>query len=168
MTPILYIQVGSVKWAILSDGSWVEVLPTDQNVLGVETLVINTESLDLEPDSDSIDVDFNQIAAQITSEASSAFSEDNSDFTESSEGASFVSHILAVLPEKLVEAGFDTRGIALFDNKNEQEFSHTVEGLRKDAELTVDILDGGDGYENQFEVPSVTIQGGALEVNDDW
>ncbi|WP_415679370.1 Ig-like domain-containing protein [Vibrio mytili] len=168
MTPIIYIQVGSVKWAILSDGSWVEVLPTDQNVPGVETLVINTESLDLEPDSDSIDVDFKQIAAQITSEASSAFSEDNSDFTESSEGASFVSHILAVLPEKLVEAGFDTRGIALFDNKNEQEFSHTVEGLRKDAELTVDILDGGDGYENQFEVPSVTIQGGALEVNDDW
>ncbi|GAL09789.1 RTX toxins and related Ca2+-binding proteins [Vibrio astriarenae] len=35
-----------------------------------------------------------------------------------------------------------------------------------DASITVDILDGGDGYENQFEVPSVTIEGTTEKVPD--
>ncbi|MDR9830450.1 hypothetical protein RCJ22_33230, partial [Vibrio sp. FNV 38] len=35
-----------------------------------------------------------------------------------------------------------------------------------DGEITVDILDGGDGFENRFEVPSVIIEGTTDNIPD--
>lgn len=129
MAPVLYLKIGSVEWAILSDGTWVEVLPSDPKVSGVETVVIDLEVLGLESESRS-DGSINELATHVKSEVESDFSHESSAFDDASQGLSFVSYIRAVLP--------------------------------------VDILDGGDGYENQFEAPGVIIQGTAIDVNDDW
>ncbi|NMS17996.1 hypothetical protein HKB37_26040, partial [Vibrio parahaemolyticus] len=47
MQPILYIQVGNVLWAVLSDGSWSQMLPNEQLVPEVEVVVLNTDILDI-------------------------------------------------------------------------------------------------------------------------
>lgn len=167
MDPVLYLKIGSVEWAILSDGTWVEVLPSDPKVSGVETVVIDLEVLGLESESQS-DGSVDELATHVKSELESAFSHESSTFDDASQGLSFVSYVRAVLPEKLVSAGFATRAQDPLKSETTQEFYHATEGLRKNAVLTVDILDGGDGYENQFEVPDVIIQGTAIDVNDDW
>ncbi len=38
--------------------------------------------------------------------------------------------------------------------------------LRSSAALTATIVDGGDGYENQFEVPTVDLFGDAINIED--
>ncbi|EKO3943834.1 RTX toxin [Vibrio fluvialis] len=171
MEPVIYIQVGDVQWAVLSDGSWVEVLPTDPKVPGVTTVVVNQEALTLntgvESSGQDNSVDTQVIETRVNSEIESAFSQDAFALNESSQGLSFVSYIRAVLPEKLVSSGYVTR-MAERGSDSGQTPQHSVEGLSQDAALTVEILDGGDGYENQFEVPGVTIQGRAVNVSDNW
>lgn len=108
MDPVLYLKIGSVEWAILSDGTWVEVLPSDPKVSGVETVVIDLEVLGLESESQS-DGSVDELATHVKSELESAFSHESSTFDDASQGLSFVSYVRAVLPEKLVSAGFATR-----------------------------------------------------------
>ncbi len=145
MEPVIYIQVGDVQWAVLSDGSWVEVLPTDPKVPGVTTVVVNQEALTLntgvESSGQDNSVDTQVIETRVNSEIESAFSQDAFALNESSQGLSFVSYIRAVLPEKLVSSGYVTR-MAERGSDSGQTPQHSVEGLSQDAALTVEILDG--------------------------
>ncbi|MCA6719551.1 RTX toxin [Vibrio sp. 1409] len=170
MQPILYIQIGNVLWAVLSDGSWIQMLPNEQLVPEVEVVVLNTDILDIAFNEDTTSEDessSNDLLIASQNGIESTFNQSVRDFSESSGGLSFVAYIRAVLPEQLVSNGYVTRP-AVQEIENPTSETQAPERLNPDAILTVDILDGGDGYENQFEVPSVTIQGDALKISDEW
>ncbi|XNJ84021.1 Ig-like domain-containing protein [Vibrio cyclitrophicus] len=82
-----------------------------------------------------------------------------------SSSASFIAYVRSTLDETLAEAGFDTRPTE-YEEEDTTSNDGNLDALLPSAELTVDILDGGDGYENQFEVPGVTIKGTAVDVRD--
>ncbi|WP_337160841.1 hypothetical protein, partial [Vibrio alginolyticus] len=154
MQPILYIQIGNVLWAILSDGSWVQIPSKEQLVPEVEVVVLNAEALDIAFDEDTTSEDessSNDILIASQNGIESTFNQSVRDFSESSDGLSFVAYIRAVLPEQLVSNGYVTRP-AVQETESRISESQAPERLNPDATLTVDILDGGDGYENQFEV----------------
>lgn len=83
----------------------------------------------------------------------------------SNESGGFAISLKATLDETIARAGFDTRPADREDEDPNPEQT-SLDILSDQAKLTVDILDGGDGYENQFEVPSVTIEGTATDVRD--
>ncbi|MGR5500194.1 type I secretion C-terminal target domain-containing protein [Vibrio sp. DNB22_10_4] len=170
MVPVLYVQMGNVVWKVFPNGTWERAAPDEPLLEGVQ--VVNQPIVEL---GDEGTLSSEQVAA-----IEKALSETLNDLTSnivsqqgqvdlssggSSDSAGFVVSIKATLDETIARAGFDTRPSSEpADERNSEQASLDI--LSDQAKLTVDILDGGDGYENQFEVPSVVIQGTATDVRD--
>jgi len=170
MDPILYIEVGGVVWQVFPDGTWLQLPATQPKVEGVQVVSIEPQNLQeaqplTEPQIAAVEQQLEKVVTELVNNIESAPQQPNSANDQPSSSASFIAYVRSTLDETLAEAGFDTRPTEYVD-----EDTTTNEGnldiLLPSALLTVDILDGGDGYENQFEVPGVTITGTAVDVRD--
>ncbi|MEZ9058924.1 hypothetical protein, partial [Vibrio pelagius] len=169
MDPILYIEVGGVVWQVFPDGTWLVLPPSQPKVDGVQSIEITNESIEARPLTEQqireVEQQLDQVVIQLVNNAQAPASFDSSAQDESSNSASFVAYVRSTLEETLADAGYDTRP-AEEELADQSEDSDSLDALLPSARLTVDILDGGDGYENQFEVPAVDIKGTAVDVRD--
>lgn len=170
MDPILYIEVGGVVWQVLADGTWLQVPASQPKVEGVQVVSIEPQNLDqtqplTEPQIAAVEQQLEEVVTQLVNNIESAPQQQNSANDQPSSSASFIAYVRSTLDETLAEAGFDTRPTEYFEEDTTSNDGE-LDVLLPSAILTVDILDGGDGYENQFEVPAVTITGTAVDVRD--
>ncbi|WP_299131131.1 RTX toxin [uncultured Vibrio sp.] len=170
MDPILYIEVGGVVWQVLADGTWLQVPASQPKVEGVQVVSIEPQNLDqtqplTEPQIAAVDQQLEEVVIQLVNNIESASQQQNSANDQPSASASFIAYVRSTLDETLAEAGFDTRP-TVYEKEARVSNDGNLDILLPSAVLTVDILDGGDGYENQFEVPSVMITGTAVDVRD--
>ncbi|TVU65845.1 RTX toxin [Vibrio atlanticus] len=170
MDPILYIEVGGVVWQVLADGTWLQVPASQPKVEGVQVVSIEPQSLDqtqplTEPKIAAVEQQLEEVVTQLVNSIESSPQQPNAANDQPSSSASFIAYVRSTLDETLAEAGFDTRPTE-YEEEETTSNDGNLDALLPSAELTVDILDGGDGYENQFEVPSVTITGTAIDVRD--
>ncbi len=82
-----------------------------------------------------------------------------------SSGSLLTGYLAPTLGETLPDAGYQTRG-TLIRSEPLSPISESRFVLPESATLSVTILDGGDGYENRFESPAVTITGRTTEIRD--
>ncbi|MBY7729539.1 RTX toxin [Vibrio splendidus] len=170
MDPILYIEVGGVVWQVLADGTWLQVPASQPKVEGVQVVSIEPQNLDqtqplTELQIAAVEQQLEEVVTQLVNNIESAPQQQNSPNDQPSSSASFIAYVRSTLDETLADAGFDTRPTE-YEEEDTISNDGNLDALLPSAELTVDILDGGDGYENQFEVPSVTITGTAIDVRD--
>ncbi|MFS1947487.1 RTX toxin [Vibrio lentus] len=170
MDPILYIEVGGVVWQVLADGTWLQVPASQPKVEGVQVVSIEPQNLDqtqplTEPQIAAVDQQLEEVVSQLVNNIESAPQQQNSANDQPSSSASFIAYVRSTLDETLANAGFDTRPTE-YEEEDTNSNDGNLDTLLPSAILTVDILDGGDGYENQFEVPGVTITGTAVDVRD--
>ncbi|NOH31361.1 hypothetical protein [Vibrio mediterranei] len=170
MVPVLYMQLGDVVWKIFADGSWQRVADDEELLDGIQLVRQEIQEL-----GEDVQLSETQIAA-IERELSQTLNNLSNNIvnsqgtvdtisSSSSDSGGFVIALKATLDETIARAGFDTRP-GLFDTQESRPETTTLDILSDQAQLTVQILDGGDGYENQFEVPDVTILGRAADVRD--
>ncbi|OIN23842.1 hypothetical protein [Vibrio barjaei] len=170
MVPVLYMQLGDVIWKISADGSWQRVADDEELLDGVQLVRQQVQEL-----GEDVQLSDNQITA-IERELSQTLDNLSNNIvnsqgtvdtisSSSSDSGGFVIALKATLDETIARAGFDTRP-GLFDTQESRPETTMLDILSDQAQLTVEILDGGDGYENQFEVPDVTIVGTATDVRD--
>ncbi|WP_061016508.1 RTX toxin [Vibrio splendidus] len=170
MDPILYIEVGGVIWQVFPDGTWQLLPATQAKVDGVQVVSIEPQNLDqtqplTEPQIEAVEQQLEKVVTQLVNNIESSPEQPSASNDQPSASASFIAYVRSTLDETLAEAGFDTRPTEYFeDDATSNEGNLDI--LLPSAALTVDILDGGDGYENQFEVPGVTITGTAVDVRD--
>ncbi|QLE95706.1 RTX toxin [Vibrio sp. Scap24] len=170
MDPILYIEVGGVVWQVLADGTWLQVPASQPKVEGVQVVSIEPQNLDqtqplTEPQIAAVEQQLEEVVTQLVNNIESSPEQPSASNDQPSASASFIAYVRSTLDETLAEAGFDTRPTEYFEDDTTSNDGE-LDVLLPSAVLTVDILDGGDGYENQFEVPSVTITGTAVDVRD--
>ncbi|MEZ9661385.1 type I secretion C-terminal target domain-containing protein [Vibrio sp. 10N.261.52.F3] len=170
MDPILYIEVGGVVWQVFPDGTWLQLPATQPKVEGVQVVSIEPQNLQeaqplTEPQIAAVEQQLEKVVTELVNNIESAPQQPNSVNDQPSSSASFIVYVRSTLDETLAEAGFDTRP-AEYADEDTTSNEGNLDILLPSALLTVDILDGGDGYENQFEVPSVTITGTAVDVRD--
>ncbi|MCB5360345.1 T1SS-143 repeat domain-containing protein [Vibrio lentus] len=170
MDPILYIEVGGVVWQVLADGTWLQVPASQPKVEGVQVVSIEPQNLDqtqplTEPQIAAVEQQLEEVVSQLVNNIESAPQQQNSANDQPSSSASFIAYVRSTLDETLADAGFDTRPTE-YEEEDTNSNDGNLDTLLPSAILTVDILDGGDGYENQFEVPGVTITGTAVDVRD--
>ncbi|MEI8592721.1 hypothetical protein [Photobacterium sp. Hal280] len=167
MDPIFYIEIEGVIWKVMPDGSWQRLAPDEQMDPAI-TLVEDTGQVEQAVKVGESDPDSSAPASadMNTPVSSPPASSDNSQDL-SSDSAGFVTYIAPDLPEVLPEAGFDTQP-TLYRAEANSPTDGVLNLLSTEAKLTVRIDDGGDGYENRFEVPSVTISGEAIDIRDGW
>ena len=170
MDPILYIEVGGVVWQVLADGTWLQLPASQPKVEGVQVVSIEPQNLDqtqplTEPQIAAVEQQLEEVVTQLVNNIESAPQQQNSANVQPSTSASFIAYVRSTLDETLADAGFDTRPTE-YEEEDTTSNDGNLDTLVPSAELTVDILDGGDGYENQFEVPSVAITGTAVDVRD--
>ncbi|MEH0665940.1 type I secretion C-terminal target domain-containing protein [Vibrio scophthalmi] len=171
MRPIMYIEVGGVLWQIMPDGSWQQIpfdTSKEPDVL-VITQDVEGDNLVLTPEQEeAIEAQLDQVVEELTqytlnNRSGEAYSGANS---QESQSASLINFVQATLQETIAKAGFDTRPNDPFANDDAQPEPEVLDLLNQNAQLSVDILDGGDGYENRFESPGVVIQGTAPNIRD--
>ncbi|MFS1430742.1 RTX toxin, partial [Vibrio splendidus] len=170
MDPILYIEVGGVVWQVFPDGTWLQLPATQPKVEGVQVVSIEPQNLQeaqplTEPQIAAVEQQLEKVVTELVNNIESAPQQPNSANDQPSSSASFIAYIRSTLDETLAEAGFDTRPTEYVEEDTASNEGN-LDILLPSALLTVDILDGGDGYENQFEVPGVTITGTAVDVRD--
>ncbi len=170
MDPILYIEVGGVVWQVLADGTWLQLPASQPKVEGVQVVSIEPQNLDqtqplTDPQIAAVEQQLEEVVTQLVNNIESAPQQQNSANVQPSTSASFIAYVRSTLDETLADAGFDTRPTE-YEEEDITSNDGNLDTLVPSAELTVDILDGADGYENQFEVPSVTITGTAVDVRD--
>ncbi|WP_372050084.1 Ig-like domain-containing protein [Vibrio sp. 10N.261.55.C9] len=170
MDPIFYIEVGGVVWQVFPDGTWLQLPATQPKVEGVQVVSIEPQNLQeaqplTEPQIAAVEQQLEKVVTELVNNIESAPQQPNSVNDQPSSSASFIAYVRSTLDETLAEAGFDTRP-AEYADEDTTSNEGNLDILLPSALLTVDILDGGDGYENQFEVPSVTITGTAVDVRD--
>ncbi|WP_061040126.1 type I secretion C-terminal target domain-containing protein [Vibrio coralliirubri] len=170
MDPILYIEVGGVVWQVFPDGTWLQLPATQPKVEGVQVVSIEPQNLQeaqplTEPQIAAVEQQLEKVVTELVNNIESAPQQPNSVNDQPSSSASFIAYVRSTLDETLAEAGFDTRPTEYADEDTTSNEGN-LDILLPSALLTVDILDGGDGYENQFEVPGVTITGTAVDVRD--
>lgn len=118
-----------------------------------------------EPQIEAVEQQLEEVVSQLVNNIGSTPQQQNSANDQPSSSASFIAYVRSTLDETLADAGFDTRPTE-YEEEDTTSNDGNLDALLPSAELTVDILDGGDGYENQFEVPGVTIKGTAVDVRD--
>ncbi|MEZ9567946.1 RTX toxin [Vibrio splendidus] len=170
MDPILYIEVGGVVWQVFPDGTWLQLPATQPKVEGVQVVSIEPQNLQeaqplTEPQIAAVEQQLEKVVTELVNNIESAPQQPNSANDQPSSSASFIAYVRSTLDETLAEAGFDTRPTEYVEEDTASNEGN-LDILLPSALLTVDILDGGDGYENQFEVPGVTITGTAVDVRD--
>ncbi|MDR9831575.1 hypothetical protein RCJ22_38965, partial [Vibrio sp. FNV 38] len=177
MDIVFFVEVDGVAWKVLSDGSWVEVdrgevIPQDIPILNAtlanETVLQSIEQE--EPSETNVDIpediarllDDNMVQSPYSLQASSSSPDGN---TLSGSGLILTGYVRSDLSETLAKAGFQTLGSDSSDDERTEITDNTFV-LTNKSEISVTITDGGDGYENQFEVPSATIFGTTIGVRD--
>ncbi|WP_146448762.1 T1SS-143 repeat domain-containing protein [Vibrio kanaloae] len=170
MDPILYIEVGGVVWQVFPDGTWLQLPASQLKVEGVQVVTIEPQSLEQAQPLTAIQIaaveqELEEVVTQLVNNIESAPQQQSPAYDQPSASASFIAYVRSTLDETLAKAGFDTRPTE-YEEENTTSNDGNLDALLPSAELTVDILDGGDGYENQFEVPGVTITGTAADVRD--
>ncbi|MCG9692980.1 RTX toxin [Vibrio sp. Isolate22] len=170
MDPILYIEVGGVIWQVFPDGTWQPLPASQAKTDGVQVVSIEPQNLDqtqplTEPQIEAVEQQLEKVVTQLVNNIESSPEQPSASNDQPSASASFIAYVRSTLDETLAEAGFDTRPTEYFEEDTTSNEGN-LDILLPSAALTVDILDGGDGYENQFEVPSVTITGTAVDVRD--
>ncbi|MGO2319181.1 MAG: T1SS-143 repeat domain-containing protein [Vibrio toranzoniae] len=170
MDPILYIEVGGVVWQVFPDGTWLQLPASQPKVEGVQVVSIDPQSLEQAQPLTAIQIaaveqQLEEVVTQLVNNIESAPQQQSSVYDQPSASASFIAYVRSTLDETLAKAGFDTRPTE-YGEEDTTSNDGNLDALLPSAELTVDILDGGDGYENQFEVPGVTITGTAVDVRD--
>ncbi|NOJ08654.1 T1SS-143 repeat domain-containing protein [Vibrio splendidus] len=170
MDPILYIEVGGVVWQVFPDGTWLQLPATQPKVEGVQVVSIEPQNLQeaqplTEPQIAAVEQQLEKVVTELVNNIESAPQQPNSVNDQPSSSASFIAYVRSTLDETLAEAGFDTRPTEYVEEDTASNEGN-LDILLPSALLTVDILDGGDGYENQFEVPGVSITGTAVDVRD--
>ncbi|EGQ9168524.1 RTX toxin [Vibrio cholerae] len=173
MIPVLYIEVGGVVWQVMPDGTWQQIpadAPKQPNVTVLVQQAAAVATTPLTPQEiQVIEQQLEQVVeslAQYTARTQSVDGSYAASSSQGSESVSYVTYLEATLSETLAQAGFDTRPDDNFAEKNNDNNIETLDILSDRASLTVTILDGGDGVENRFEVPVVTILGQAFDVRD--
>ncbi|MEO9494676.1 MAG: Ig-like domain-containing protein [Vibrio splendidus] len=170
MDPILYIEVGGVVWQVFPDGTWLQLPATQPKVEGVQVVSIEPQNLQeaqplTEPQIAAVEQQLEKVVTELVNNIESAPQQPSSVNDQPSSSTSFIAYVRSTLDETLAEAGFDTRPTEYVEEDTASNEGN-LDILLPSALLTVDILDGGDGYENQFEVPGVTITGTAVDVRD--
>ncbi len=170
MVPVLYVQMGDVVWKVFPNGTWERVAPDESLLKGVQ--IVNQPIVELGDEGSlsseqvtTIEKALSETLNDLTSNIANQQGQVDTSSGGSSDSAGFVVSIKATLDETIARAGFDTRPSSELGAEQTSE-PPSLAILSEQANLTVDILDGGDGYENQFEVPSVVIQGTATDVRD--
>ncbi|WP_234496916.1 type I secretion C-terminal target domain-containing protein [Vibrio maritimus] len=170
MVPVLYVQMGDVIWKVFSDGTWERAAPDEALIDGI--LVVNQPIVELGDQTtltpeqiSAIEQALSETIDDLTSNIANQQGKVDLSTNVNNESGGFIVSLKATLDETIARAGFDTRPADREDEDPNPEQT-SLDILSDQAKLTVDILDGGDGYENQFEVPSVTIEGTATDVRD--
>ncbi|MGR5467256.1 RTX toxin [Vibrio astriarenae] len=183
MDVVFFVEVDGVVWKVLENGAWVqvnnsEVLSPDIPVLNATVVQVDgqtnpTENQDAEGEQTDEQAanDIPEELAQLfqNSLATSPYANNTNSLdnaSTSSSGLILTGYVRPDLTETLAQAGFQTRGTFSDDNDDAPEYVDNTFLLSSSSAITVEILDGGDGYENRFEVPSATILGTAADVRD--
>ncbi|WP_117234609.1 RTX toxin [Vibrio maerlii] len=171
MSPILYIEVGNVLWQVLPDGTWQQI-PLDtvkvDGVLVIKQDVDGNTLVENQQQTEEVAEQLEQVVDQLSEEflSNNLANPSNQANSPESASASFIEYVQATLDETIAQAGFDTRPDTPEPNEVNRQDEQIQDVLEANAQLTVDILDGGDFVENRFEVPNVTIEGTAPEMRD--
>ncbi|MCG3865460.1 type I secretion C-terminal target domain-containing protein [Photobacterium sp. Ph5] len=164
----MYVVVEGVIWKITAEGEWIQIPPSeiiDNSIPFISEKVQVNDIIKTKNNEDDDVVDF--IASDTAPRHTQNSSEPNINTSDlSSDSASYITRIQATLAETLPEAGFNTRPTTSIAENNNDEPGRNIPPLRNTAALTVTIVDGGDGYENRFEVPTVDLFGDAIDVED--
>ncbi|AIL72379.1 RTX toxin [Vibrio vulnificus] len=163
MKPVLYIEIDGVVWKIMPDGQWVAVQADEM----VDPTVKYVKETPLPiNDSDAVNIDDPIDAEPVYQRPTTPNDAPSSDQDLSSESASLFGFIRPELREVLAQSGYDTLPTD-YENTPERESPDAqFYLLDDDATITVTIADGGDGYENALEVPSIAIFGTTTDVED--
>ncbi|BEU03205.1 type I secretion protein [Agarivorans sp. OAG1] len=167
MKPVVYVDIEGQIWKVMGDGRWLKVEPTeiiDSSIPLVKNLVSDAEQTIADSELDSTETNNSQ------QDSPPLYSGNTSPLSgeQGSQGASFIVRVQPTLDETLPEAGFNTQATekAVTNTNQQGAQADQIPPLSNQAQLTVNIVDGGDGYENQFEVPAVLITGEAPDVED--
>ncbi|PST99525.1 type I secretion C-terminal target domain-containing protein [Photobacterium aquimaris] len=163
----MYIVVEGVIWKITAEGEWIQIPPSAIIDSSVPFISEKAQVNDIIKTKNNED-DVVKISTSETTLRHNQNSPDSAVTSNdlSSDSVSFVTRVKPTLAETLPEAGFNTRPTTSEERNERDEIGDTIPSLRNSAALTVTIIDGGDGYENQFEVPTVDLFGDAIDVED--
>nr|WP_305425397.1 type I secretion C-terminal target domain-containing protein [Photobacterium leiognathi] len=165
MKPVMYVVVEGVIWKITAEGEWIQIPPSEiiDNSLPFisEKVQVNDIIKTKNNEDDVAEFTLSDTAPRHTQSSSETSVSDTS-----SDGVSFITRIKPTLVETLPEAGFNTRPTLSVEERKIDDIADEIPPLRNTAALTVTIVDGGDGYENRFEVPTVDLFGDAIDVED--
>ncbi|WP_441370009.1 T1SS-143 repeat domain-containing protein [Vibrio vulnificus] len=147
----------------MPDGQWVAVQADEM----VDPTVKYVKETPLPiNDSDAVNIDDPIDAEPVYQRPTTPNDAPSSDQDLSSESASLFGFIRPELREVLAQSGYDTLPTD-YENTPERESPDAqFYLLDDDATITVTIADGGDGYENALEVPSIAIFGTTTDVED--
>ncbi len=173
MVPVLYVKVGDIVWKVFDDGHWEPLAAGEAQLPNIQTVIQESPEL-LDPSTQTpedivlVEQQLQQTIQSLTRTINQSQGiVDTGSSGTSSESAGFIAPLYASLDETIAEAGYDTRPNDTRDSQDESRAPiETLDILADSARLTVVIEDGGDGYENQFEVPAVVIRGTAVDVRD--
>ena len=188
-TIIYYVQSNDNIWAVTADGRWLEIT-ADSIMPGLMLYQVSSDDIQVDGDqlpsiliggqSEALPFD---IAVRIAPNLSGRFdslqdpnsnqtsrpsqTSDSGDTTPDQQGVNLNFQLIANTENNLTPtSGFDTYGDSL-DQQSEQAQNQGVEqDSFQTLELTVGILDGGDGYINHAETPVVDLMGQAIDARD--
>ncbi|HAS8598215.1 TPA: type I secretion C-terminal target domain-containing protein [Vibrio vulnificus] len=163
MKPVLYIEIDGVLWKVMPDGQWIAVQADE--VVDPTVKYVKETPLPIN-DSDAVNIDDPIDADPVYQRPTTPNDAQSSDQDLASESASLFGFIRPELREVLAQSGYDTLPTD-YENTPERESPDAqFYLLDDDATITVTIADGGDGYENALEVPSIAIFGTTTDVED--
>nr|WP_318476879.1 type I secretion C-terminal target domain-containing protein [Photobacterium leiognathi] len=167
MKPVMYVVVEGVIWKITAEGEWIQIPPSeiiDNSVPFISEKVQVNDIIKTKNNEDDVAEFTLSDTAPRHTQSSSEPSVSSND--TSSDGVSFITRIKPTLAETLPQAGFNTRPTLSVEERKIDDIADEIPPLRNTAALTVTIVDGDDGYENRFEVPTVDLFGDAIDVED--
>nr|WP_305464924.1 hypothetical protein [Photobacterium leiognathi] len=165
MKPVMYVVVEGVIWKITAEGEWIQIPPSEIIDNSVPFISEKVQVNDIIKTKNNED-DVTEFTLSDTAPRHTQSSSESSVSDTSSDGVSFITRIKPTLAETLPEAGFNTRPTLSVEERKIDDIADEIPPLRNTAALTVTIVDGGDGYENRFEVPTVDLFGDAIDVED--
>nr|WP_318418052.1 type I secretion C-terminal target domain-containing protein [Photobacterium leiognathi] len=165
MKPVMYVVVEGVIWKITAEGEWIQIPPSEIIDNSVPFISEKGQVNDIIKTKNNED-DVAEFTLSDTAPRHTQSSSEPSVSDTSSDGVSFITRIKPTLAETLPEAGFNTRPTLSVEERKIDDIADEIPPLRNTAALTVTIVDGGDGYENRFEVPTVDLFGDAIDVED--
>ncbi|WP_439787889.1 T1SS-143 repeat domain-containing protein [Photobacterium leiognathi] len=161
----MYVVVEGVIWKITTEGEWIQIPPSEIIDNSVPFISEKVQVNDIIKTKNNED-DVAEFTLSDTAPRHTQSSSETSVSDTSSDGVSFITRIKPTLAETLPKAGFNTRPTLSVEERKIDDIADEIPPLRNTAALTVTIVDGGDGYENRFEVPTVDLFGDAIDIED--